>query len=196
MTEEEGGYGSVFAALSKEKELLFLSQKEVVDIHDFLVEKYGGSFGVRDAGALSGAVHRPLQHLAYGDDNNVDAATLGAVLWVGLAKNHAFVDGNKRVALASALRFWAKNDWTLSMDAVDLLNTSLLVARGDLLVNDVASRVKPFLSHYLAEDFRRPQDCFRPQDSLPNEAASEAGGDDLTTKEHRQNNSDSGVVRR
>lgn len=149
MIEEEGGYGPVFAALSKEKELLFLSQKEVVDIHDLLVGKYGGSFGIRDAGALSSAVNRPLQHLAYSEDLNVDAATLGAVLWVGLAKNHAFVDGNKRVALASALRFWAKNNLTLSMDAMDLLNTSLLVARGDLLVNDVANRVKPVLSHHL-----------------------------------------------
>ena len=167
---EENGYNAVFAALSKEKELLFLSQKEVVDIHDFLVGKYGGSFGIRDAGALSSAVHRPLQHLAYGD-NNVDAATLGAVLWVGLAKNHAFVDGNKRVALAAALRFWAKNDWILSIEAVDLLNTSLLVARGDLLVNDVASRVKPFLSRSFDAIEKLHPTLKAEELSLPNQAA-------------------------
>ena len=167
---EENGYSAVFAALSKEKELLFLSQKEVVDIHDFLVGKYGGSFGIRDAGALSSAVHRPLQHLAYGD-NNVDAATLGAVLWVGLAKNHAFVDGNKRVALAAALRFWAKNDWILSIEAVDLLNTSLLVARGDLLVNDVASRVKPFLSRSFDAIEKLHPTLKAEELSLPNQAA-------------------------
>ncbi|MBU2792602.1 type II toxin-antitoxin system death-on-curing family toxin [Acidithiobacillus thiooxidans] len=168
---EENGYNAVFAALSKEKELLFLSQKEVVDIHDFLVGKYGGSFGIRDAGALSSAVHRPLQHLAYNNDHDVDAATLGAVLWVGLAKNHAFVDGNKRVALAAALRFWAKNDWILSIEAVDLLNTSLLVARGDLLVNDVASRVKPFLSRSFDAIEKLHPTLKAEELSLPNHAA-------------------------
>jgi death-on-curing protein len=73
---------------------LFLTPVEVLVIQRALIERYGGAHGLRDAGALEAALFRPQS--GYYDDLTGEAAAL----FEGLAMNHPFVDGNKRVAFA------------------------------------------------------------------------------------------------
>jgi death-on-curing protein len=84
-------------------EHIYLSLDDVLFIHDEQLRLYGGAAGVRDEGLLVSALMRP-QTGYYGD--LVEEA---AALWESLAMNHAFVDGNKRVALACTLVFLEAN---------------------------------------------------------------------------------------
>jgi len=77
----------------------FLTVADVLAIHDDLIERYGGSQGVRDPGLLEAALYRP-QSGYYADI--LDQA---AALWESLAQNHPFVDGNKRIAFAATFTF-------------------------------------------------------------------------------------------
>lgn len=98
-------------------------------IHDEQLAEHGGASGVRDAGAFESAMARPLNLAAYGDP---DAAALAAAYGFGLARNHAFVDGNKRTAYVVAEIFLALNGIKLlSSDAEGVL-AFVALAAGEL----------------------------------------------------------------
>lgn len=82
----------------------FLTLAEVVQIHRDQIERYGGRDGVRDMGLLESAVAAP-QASAGGESVHGDLFEMAAAYAFHLARNHPFVDGNKRTALASALVF-------------------------------------------------------------------------------------------
>jgi death on curing protein len=81
----------------------FLTLAEVLAIHHRLIEKYGGSEGVRDMGALESALYRPQS--GYYQSVLEEAAAL----WESLSQNHPFVDGNKRTAFAATYTFLRLN---------------------------------------------------------------------------------------
>lgn len=85
----------------------YLTLADVIAIHADLIERYRGSPGSRDAGLLEAALFRP-QTRYYAD--LVEEAT---ALWESLAQNHAFIDGNKRIAFAATYKFLAINGVTL-----------------------------------------------------------------------------------
>ena len=85
--------------------------------HDRQLAEHGGSSGVRDEGMLESALARPQQLQAYGDPPP-DLADLAASLAFGLARNHPFVDGNKRTAAVACETFIMLNG--ASLDATDL----------------------------------------------------------------------------
>ena len=98
-------------------------------IHDEQLAEHGGASGVRDAGAFESATARPVNLAAYGEP---DAAALAAAYAFGLARNHAFVDGNKRTAYVVAEMFFALNGIKLlSSDAAGIL-TFVALAAGDM----------------------------------------------------------------
>ena len=107
----------------------FLEPEEVIQLHDAAIEAFGGSFGLRDHGGLISAVHAPRNHWYY---TGGDLQDLAAVLLIHLARNHPFVDGNKRAALASALVFLDAHDQTLRADADRMEELTLLAAQGKL----------------------------------------------------------------
>jgi death-on-curing protein len=78
----------------------------VLDIHSEQLALFGGADGLRDGGLLESALARPRNKHAYGTD---DLAELAAAYAFGLARNHPFVDGNKRVAFASTIVFLGLN---------------------------------------------------------------------------------------
>ena len=78
---------------------IYLTVEEVLYIHDSQINRYGGSDGVRDNGAIESAIARP-QSGYY--DTIIDEA---AALWESLSQNHPFVDGNKRTAFAATFTF-------------------------------------------------------------------------------------------
>ena len=84
----------------------------VLAIHRMLLAEHGGSSGIRDAGLLESALHRPRHCFEYGQD--VSIFELAAAYGYGIIRNHPFVDGNKRVALTVTAVFLEINGWTLS----------------------------------------------------------------------------------
>jgi len=91
--------------------VVFLSRDEALEIHRFLLERFGGPPGVRDTGLLESALYRPQTgHYA-------DLAEMAAALFESLIMNHPFVDGNKRVAFFATDVFLRLNGYKLKVDA-------------------------------------------------------------------------------
>jgi death on curing protein len=111
-------------------EPLWIDLDELHLLYARQVELFGGSFGVRDENLLESALHRPRMRFTYAPD--VDLFDLAAAYLVGLVKNHAFVDGNKRIGLAAALAFLGANGWRSVGPADELLALVLSVATSEV----------------------------------------------------------------
>ncbi len=88
----------------------FLTLDELLELHERLIERFGGSAGVRDLGLAESALFRPRS--GYYDD----VVEMAAALFESLLMNHAFVDGNKRIALFAADVFLRMNGWKLELE--------------------------------------------------------------------------------
>ncbi len=113
----------------------FISRRALLLLHDESLAEHGGGAGIRDEGLLDSALERPHDLIAYGDP---DAAALAAAYAFGLARNHPFVDGNKRVAFLAAGLFLALNGLRLHATQADATVTMLALAAGDLGEDDYA----------------------------------------------------------
>jgi death-on-curing protein len=109
-------------------------------IHLDQIRQHGGSPGLRDEALLESALARPAARFAY--DEGADLAELAASLSFGLAKNHPFVDGNKRVALAVLFTFLGMNGVELTATEAEAVRTILGVASGALDETDLATWVR------------------------------------------------------
>ena len=107
----------------------FLTRDLVEAMHAEQIRLHGGAPGLRDEGMLESALARPLQKAAY---SQPDVFELAAAYLFGIAKNHPFVDGNKRSALATADLFLYLNGWSLEADFNDLIQFVLMVAAGQI----------------------------------------------------------------
>jgi len=111
--------------------IAWLENALVFAIHDRQIAEHGGSAGVRDEGLLESALARPQQLHAYGDPAP-DLADLTAALACGIARNHPFVDGNKRTAAVCCETFVELNGATLEASDLDLYPQFLALAEGRL----------------------------------------------------------------
>lgn len=104
-------------------------------IHREQLIEHGGGQGVRDAGLLDSAMMRP-QHLAsYGEP---DAGALAAAYAYGIARNHPFVDGNKRTAAVVSETFLALNGLELAASDAEIVVAFLALAAGELEEEELA----------------------------------------------------------
>ncbi|MDE2196026.1 MAG: Fic family protein [Gammaproteobacteria bacterium] len=110
----------------------------VLAIHDRQLAEHGGSAGVRDQTLLESALARPQQLQADGDPAP-GLADLAASRAFGLARNHPFVDGNKRTAAAACETFLELNHATLEADDLELFPVYLALAEGKLAEKDFAA---------------------------------------------------------
>ena len=111
----------------------WVSKQALVLLHGESLATHGGREGMRDEGLLESALMRPQNIVAYADaDNPPDAAALAASYGVGLAKNHPFVDGNKRAAFLAVGLFLYLNGLRLQATQTDATLTMLAVAAGDI----------------------------------------------------------------
>lgn len=104
-------------------------------VHDRQLAEHGGLDGVRDRGAVESALARPQNLAVYGKP---DAADLAAAYAFGIARNHGFVDGNKRTAWVVARLFLADNGHRLRFDPQEAIRTVEAVAAGTLQERDLA----------------------------------------------------------
>ena len=106
-----------------------LTKKQVLMLHDQLVEETGGSAGLRDDGLLESALSAPFQSFA-GTDMFPSVQQKAARMAYGLIKNHPFVDGNKRIGAHVMLVFLAINGIELEYEQSELSDIFLAVAAG------------------------------------------------------------------
>lgn len=107
----------------------WVEKPSILGIHAAQIEIFGGALGIRDEGLLESAIMRP-KHLAHYEEPDVFA--LAAAYAFGLARNHPFVDGNKRVAAVVSLTFLEKNGQRVTAREADLVITFLRLAAGEL----------------------------------------------------------------
>lgn len=110
-------------------DFIFLDRTLVEVLHSRQIERFGGSYGLRDEGALESALGRPLNRATYGCD---DVIELAATYVFGLAKNHAFIDGNKRIAIVACAVFLMENGFQIETTDAILYSFVLRVASGDI----------------------------------------------------------------
>jgi death-on-curing protein len=115
----------------------FLDREIILAIHEMQLAEHGGAIGIRDEGLLESALARPINRAAY--DADADAAMLAASYAFGLAKNHPFLDGNKRTAYVAMELFLADNGFALTASDEDSLIAMLKLAGGETSEDEFAS---------------------------------------------------------
>jgi death on curing protein len=127
-------------------------------LHERQLAEHGGREGVRDEGLLESALARPQQLYAYGNPPP-DLASLAASLAFGLARNHPFLDGNKRTAAVACELFLVLNDATLEASNIELYPVYLALAEGSLSEAEFAAWLRPHLriqhKHRVSEPAQR-----------------------------------------
>jgi death-on-curing protein len=108
---------------------VWLSSQLVLAIHDEQLAEHGGSTGLRDAGLLDSALARPLNRAGYGEP---DSSELAAVYALGIARNHPFVDGNKRTAFVALELFLRLNGCVFTVGDAEAVVMMLAMAAGEL----------------------------------------------------------------
>lgn len=108
---------------------IWLDRSVMLAVHDEQLAEHGGASGVRDEGMFDSAMSRPQNLAAYGEP---DVAALAASYGFGLARNHPFVDGNKRTAFVAVELFLWLNGQQLTADDGDCVLTMLSLASGDM----------------------------------------------------------------
>ena len=100
----------------------WLTTADVLAIHDQLIAEHGGADGIRDVTLLESALSRPQQLSAYGQPKP-DMAALAAAYAFGIAKNHAFADGNKRTSAVVTEAFLRLNGLSLTATDIEIVQT-------------------------------------------------------------------------
>ena len=114
----------------------WISTKAILLLHEESLSEFGGARGLRDESLLESALARPRNTHAYNPAATL--AELAASYCYGLAKNHAFVDGNKRAAFLCVGLFLAINGYRLTASQVDAIETMLGVASGTVTEPELA----------------------------------------------------------
>jgi death on curing protein len=126
------------------KEPVWVRDDVVLAVHRRQLAEHGGSEGIRDPGLLDSALARPKNHLAYTDEP--DLALLAASYAWGLARNHPFVDGNKRTAYVVCRTFLKLNGRDLDAPQEEKYLTFLRLAEGRLTEQDLAGWIRDHLT--------------------------------------------------
>jgi death-on-curing protein len=124
---------------------VWVDARAILFLHDESLAMFGGARGLRDAGLFESALSRPANQHLYKPDSGI--AELATAYAFGLAKNHPFVDGNKRTAFLALGLFIALNGWRLETSQVDAIDTMLSLATGTLdegsLAHWTRERIQP-----------------------------------------------------
>ena len=117
-------------------EFVWVTRHIAEAVHDRQLAEHGGGIGIRDVGMLESALARPQNLLHYGEP---DLAAMAAAYAFGIARNHPFVDGNKRTAWVAARLFLRLNDGQLSFDKAEATVMMQQLAAGELTEVQIAA---------------------------------------------------------
>lgn len=110
-------------------EPVWLDAEIMIDVHAEQLALFGGPEGIRDLGMLESALGRPVNKFSYGEE---DLAALAAAYAFGIARNHPFVDGNKRAAFAAIIVFLGLNDIAFAPNPAEATAIILALAAGEV----------------------------------------------------------------
>ena len=119
----------------------FILLDEVLAFHDNLIQRYGGSSGIRDMGLLLAAIAQPQMSFG-GRYLHEDVYAMAAAYLYHLIKNHAFVDGNKRTAIVTMIVFLKYHDIPISMGQDELYDLAIGVATSQISKEELAKSLK------------------------------------------------------
>ena len=114
----------------------WIDRRALLLLHAEAITEHGGLSGLRDAGLLDSALARPRNLHVY--DPDADIARLAAAYGFGLARNHAFLDGNKRIAFIATDLFLHINGNEFAAEQIDQIRTMLSLAAGELSEEEFA----------------------------------------------------------
>jgi death on curing protein len=125
----------------RQKQIFYLSINQVLFIHDRVVKRFGGSFGIRDLGLIESSLARPQDSF---DSQNLynNIFDKAAALLQSLLKNHPFVDRNKRTAISSASIFLEINGWKLKNNHQEEVEFAVAVASEHIIIEDISKWLK------------------------------------------------------
>ncbi len=121
-------------------DFVWVLDEVVFALHDEQLAEHGGLTGIRDPGAVRSALARPRNLASY--DGCDDVAQLAAAYAYGIAKNHGFLDGDKRTALVTADLFLMLNGYQLQSSPAENVLTILALAEGSLTEDELAAWVR------------------------------------------------------
>lgn len=122
----------------------WISKQALLLLHDESLAEHGGASGIRDEGLLESALARPENLAAYGEP---DLAALAAAYGFGLAKNHPFIDGNKRAAFLAVGLFLALNGQRLVVPQAEATATVLALAASKITEEAFAAWLHTHTTH-------------------------------------------------
>ena len=140
--------------------MIWIGKALVMAIHERQLAEHGGQGGVRDEGLLESALARPQQLHAYGDPAP-DLSDLAAALAYGLARNHPFLDGNKRTAAVACETFLELNGATLEASDPELYPVYIALAEGKLAERDFAAWLRERVRRRSRGEAREPRAAYR-----------------------------------
>lgn len=121
--------------MSEVNEPAWITYDEALAIHSRQLRRFGGAPGLRDAGMLQSALARPVNKWRY---EQAGLTELAAAYAFGLGRNHAFVDGNKRIAFMSMMVFLRKNGIRFAPDQAQVTKITLALAAGEVSEQSLA----------------------------------------------------------
>jgi death-on-curing protein len=122
---------------------MWLTVEMVSSIHERQLRTFGGPSGIRDHGALESALGRPLNRWSY---EGGDLAQLAAAYAFGIARNHPFIDGNKRTALVAIVTFLGLNDIDFLVPEAEAVSAILSLAAGEMSEDNLARWIRDRIS--------------------------------------------------
>jgi len=121
-------------------EPVWINRSALLHLHLASLAEFGGSAGIRDVGLLDSALARPVNRWNYRPAT--DIAALAASYGYGIAKNHPFVDGNKRAAFVSVIIFLVLNKLEFRGEIAECIQVMMNVASGDLTEEQFAAWIR------------------------------------------------------
>ncbi len=118
--------------------MIYLSFEQIIELHDALIDTFGGLLGIRERGLVESALAAPMMAV-FGEELYKTIYHKAAAYLFYIARNHAFLDGNKRTAAAAALLFLRVNGKSPKYDLDHFLEFIVLVAQGQVDVNTISN---------------------------------------------------------
>lgn len=125
--------------MTQAEEPAWITYEQTIAIHSRQLRRFGGAPGLRDEGMLQSALDRPANKWRY---EQVDLASLAAAYAFGLAKNHAFIDGNKRIAFMTMLTFLRKNGVRFAPNQAHATSIMISLAAGEVSEESLARWIR------------------------------------------------------
>ena len=125
--------------MSEKNEPVWVAFEQVIAVHSRQLRRFGGAPGLRDEGLLRSAIERAVNKWHY---EQAELAELAAAYAFGLAKNHAFIDGNKRIAFMTMVIFLRKNGVHFSPDQAQATAITMALAAGEVSEESLARWIR------------------------------------------------------